>query len=144
MLDDDGFLLTESSAILKYLADKTGSSTYPKELKERARVNELMDWFNTGFYRDLGYNFIYPQILPKFKRNDPNAQAETLAWGREKSHHWLDILDRDIIGANAFLCGSQISIADYFGIAIITLGDITRIDYSPWKNVTLWINSMKA
>lgn len=103
-----------------------------------------MDWFNTGFYRDLGYNFIYPQILPKFKRNDPNAQAETLAWGREKSHHWLDILDRDIIGANAFLCGSQISIADYFGIAIITLGDITRIDYSPWKNVTRWINSMKA
>ena len=144
MLDDDGFLLTESSAILKYLADKTGSSTYPKELKERARVNELMDWFNTGFYRDFGYNFIYPQILPKFKRKDPNAQAETLAWGREKSHHWLDILDRDIIGANAFLCGSQISIADYFGIAIITLGDITRVDYSPWKNVTRWINSLKA
>ena len=81
MLDDDGFLLTESSAILKYLADKTGSSTYPKELKERARVNELMDWFNTGFYRNLGYNFIYPQILPKFKRKDPNAQAETLTWG---------------------------------------------------------------
>ena len=30
MLDDDGFLLTESSVILKYLADKTGSSAYPK------------------------------------------------------------------------------------------------------------------
>lgn len=83
MLDDDGFLLTESSAILKYLADKTGSSTYPKELKERARVNELMDWFNTGFYRDFGYHFIYPQILPKFKRKDPNAQAENLLGGEK-------------------------------------------------------------
>lgn len=82
------------------------------KLKERARVNELMNWFNTRFYRDLGYNFIYPQTLPKYKRKEPNAQMETLAWGREKSQHWLDILDRDIIGANAFLCGSQISISD--------------------------------
>lgn len=28
-LDDDGFRLTESSAILKYLAEKTGSRAYP-------------------------------------------------------------------------------------------------------------------
>jgi glutathione S-transferase len=28
-LDDDGFLLTESSAILKYIADKVESPAYP-------------------------------------------------------------------------------------------------------------------
>ena len=49
VLDDDGFRLTESSAILKYLADKIGSPAYPKDPKARARVNEMMDWFNTGF-----------------------------------------------------------------------------------------------
>ena len=31
MIEDDGFKLTESSAILKYLADKIGSPTYPKD-----------------------------------------------------------------------------------------------------------------
>ena len=47
LLDDDGFTLSESSAILKYLADKIGSPAYPKDLKKRAKVNEMMDWFNT-------------------------------------------------------------------------------------------------
>ena len=44
VLEDDGFRLTESSAILKYLADKIGSPAYPKDLRQRARVNERMDW----------------------------------------------------------------------------------------------------
>ena len=30
MIEDDGLRLTESSAILKYLADKIGSPAYPK------------------------------------------------------------------------------------------------------------------
>ena len=51
VLEDDGLRLTESSAILKYLADKTNSPAYPKDLKQRAKVNEAMDWFNSNFYR---------------------------------------------------------------------------------------------
>ena len=37
-IDDEGFILSESSAILKYLADKIESPTYPKEARARARV----------------------------------------------------------------------------------------------------------
>ena len=65
-LQEDDFVLTECSAILKYLAEKTSSPTYPKDLKARARVNAAMDWFNTGFCRDLGYGAVYPQILPHY------------------------------------------------------------------------------
>ena len=64
VLEDGDFRLTESSAILKYLADKAGSPAYPKDPRQRARVNERMDWFNTGFYRDFSYGFLYPQIFP--------------------------------------------------------------------------------
>jgi glutathione S-transferase len=55
VLEDGDFRLTESSAILKYLADKFELPEYPKELKERARVNEMMDWLNSNLYRDFGY-----------------------------------------------------------------------------------------
>src|SRR3954468_1725957 len=48
-LEDGDFRLGESSAILKYLADTIKSPAYPSELRQRARVNERMDWFNTGF-----------------------------------------------------------------------------------------------
>ena len=54
VLEDGGFRLTESSAILKYLADKINSPAYPKDLQRRAKVNEMMDWLNTQFYREYG------------------------------------------------------------------------------------------
>src|SRR6201988_1403443 len=68
MLEDGDLRLTESSAILKYLADKVNSPAYPKDLKQRAKVNEMMDWLNTNFYREYAYNLIYPQLFPHMKR----------------------------------------------------------------------------
>jgi glutathione S-transferase len=144
VLEDGDFRLTESSSILKYLAEKSGSPTYPKDLRERARVNERMDWFNTGLYRDLGYGAIYPQTLPNYKREDAAVQAGHLAWGCEKARRWLTILDHDILGAKPYLCGSKITVADYLGIGMITLGEVTRFDYTAWPNLSRWIETMKA
>ena len=85
VLEDGDFRLTESSAILKYLADKVDSPAYPKDLQKRARVNEMMDWLNTGFYRDFGYGLVYPQIFPHHKRRSDEAQAAAVEWGKHKA-----------------------------------------------------------
>src|SRR6476620_12795219 len=89
MLDDDGFRLTESSAILKYLAEKFDLPEYPKDLKARAKVNEVMDWLNTNFYREWAYGLCYPQLFPHMKRRSDEAQAATIEWGAEQSKRWL-------------------------------------------------------
>jgi glutathione S-transferase len=143
-LEEGDFKLTESSAILKYLADKTGSPAYPKDLKRRAKVNEMMDWINTQVCRDMAYGLIYPQIFPGHKRQDDAAQAATLAWAKERAKTWLKVLDEKLIGPEkAFLCGDAITIADYFGASFIALGDITRCDYSAYPNVSRWLGNMK-
>ena len=117
MLEDGDFKLTESSAILKYLADKIGSPAYPKDLKQRAKVNEVMDWINTNFYREWGYNLCYPQLFPHLKRRSDEAQAATLEFGKENAKRWLKLLNDYWIGPNkTYLCGNQITIADYFGV----------------------------
>ncbi|HET7595942.1 MAG TPA: glutathione S-transferase family protein [Burkholderiales bacterium] len=142
--DGEDFRLTESAAILRYLADTVDSPAYPKDLKKRARVNEMLDWFNTGLYRDLGYGFIYPQVLPHLKREDAKVQAATIAWGRDRSRKWLTILDRNVLGAQPFLCGEMISLADYFGAALLTVGEVAHIGYKAWPNVERWLERMKA
>jgi glutathione S-transferase len=145
MLEDGDLRLTESSAILKYLADKIDSPAYPKDLKARAKVNEMMDWINTNFYRDWGYNLCYPQVFPHLKRRSEEAQAATLEFGRENAKRWLRLLDQYWLGPNkAYLCGNDITIADYFGSGIVTLGEVIGVDFSPYPNVKRWLGRMKA
>jgi glutathione S-transferase len=144
VLEDGDFRLTESSAILKYLADSIASPAYPKDLRERARVNERMDWINTQLCRDLAYGLVYPQIMPTHKRRSDEAQASTLAWGKERAVGWLNVLDRHLIGPkNAYLCGDRITIADFLGAPFVALGETVRCDYSPYPNVKRWLDTMK-
>ena len=144
VLEDDGFRLTESSAILKYLADKIQSPAYPKDLRQRARVNERMDWINTQLCRDFAYGFVYPQIFPSHKRPSAEVQAATLAWGKERAIGWMKVLDEHMIGPkNAYLCGNQMTIADYLGASFVALGEVVRSSYAAYPNVQRWLGNMK-
>ena len=144
VLEDGDFRLTESSAILKYLADKANSPLYPKDLKERARVNERMDWINTQLCRDFAYGFVYPQIFPGHKRASEAVQAATLAWGKERAQGWLKVLDEKILGAkNDYLCGPKMTIADYFGASFVALAEALGGNYADHPNIKRWIGRMK-
>ncbi|MBX3188931.1 MAG: glutathione S-transferase family protein [Labilithrix sp.] len=143
-LEDGDFVLTESSAILKYLAEKAGSATYPTDLKKRARVNERMDWFNTNFYREWAYHMLYPQLFPHHLRTPDTAQSSTVQWGKEKSEHWLKIMDSHIIGSQKYVAGDDITIADYFGSQIMAAGDLVGCVYDRFPNVDRWMKTMRA
>ena len=145
VLEDGDFRLTESSAILKYLADSIDSPAYPKDLRKRARVNEMMDWLNTGFYRDFGYGLVYPQIFPHHKRRSDEAQAGAIDWGKEKAKFWLGALDRHLLGGEKkFLCGNELTIADYLGAGILSIGEVAHCEFAQFPNVARWYAAMKA
>ena len=145
VLEDGDFKLTESSAILKYIADKHNSAAYPKELKERARVNEMMDWFNTGLYREFAYHLTYSQVFDHHKRQPEEANKVTAEWGRDQSAHWLGVLDKNFLGGgNPYLCGSQKTIADYMGAAYIAVGDLVHNDLSAYANIGKWMTTMRG
>jgi len=145
VLEDGDFRLTECSAILKYLADKAGSPAYPKDLKARARVNEMMDWFNSNIYKDFAYGLIYPQTFPHHKRPSDAVQSGTLDWAKQKTQGSLKILDQSLIGPNkAYLCGDKITLADYMGVEMIALGGLIRSNYAAYPNLERWLRNMKA
>jgi len=143
-LVEGDFRLTESSAILKYLAARFDCPEYPKDLKERAQVDSVMDWFNTQFYRDFGYGLLYPQIFPHHKRPTDDQQQGVVAWGKAKTTGWLAILDQNILGSNDYLANNRISIADYFGAGLMTAGELIACKFEGYPNVQRWIGRMKA
>jgi glutathione S-transferase len=143
-LVDGDLTLTEGSAILKYLAEKSDLPVYPKsDIKRRAKINEVMDWLNTGFYRDFGYNLVYPQLFPHHKRRSEEAQDGTLAWGQESSKKWLGLLNDYWIGKDQYLVGNDISIADYFGAGLVTIGDLIGCEMGTYPNICRWLGNMK-
>jgi len=145
MLEDGDFRLTESSAILKYLADKVDSPLYPKGLQQRARVNERMDWFNTQLSRDYCFGLVFVQLLPHHRRRSDEAQAGAVQWGQERSKLWLQVLNDHILGAHHnYVCGDSITIADHFGAGLLTLGEVIGCDFAAYPYVQGWLARIKA
>ncbi len=144
VLEDGSFVLTESSAILKYLAEKSGSATYPKDLHARARVNEAMDWFNTNFYRAFGYGLCYSQILDSYKLPDAAAQTFALEVAMKRACHNFRILNDHMLGnGKSYICGDTITLADYFASGLLSLGEVTGCTFADYPNVVRWYGRMK-
>lgn len=103
-IDDDGYILTESGAILLYLAEKSGK-LIPKDLKERAQVYR---WLMTSL------NNIEPFALPIFFAD---LQGPETPHGQLRSWH-VDILARffpaidELLKTQPYLTGSEFTVAD--------------------------------
>ncbi|MDH5340996.1 MAG: glutathione S-transferase family protein [Rubrivivax sp.] len=145
VLQDGDFVLTENAAILKYLAEKTGSPAYPKDLQQRARVNERMDWTNTQLSFDLLYGLVYPQVFDGHKRRSDEAQAATLERGKERAQAWLKVLDEHVLGKDGkYLCGDGITLADYHAASYVAMAEVVGSDLAAYPNVKRWLGRMKA
>jgi glutathione S-transferase len=145
VLEDGSFRLTESSAILKYLADSVNSPAYPKDLKARAHVNETMDWFNTGFYRTFGYGMCYPQLFDHYKLADERAQAMVLAKAKADAERFLKILDARLASSDEpYLCGKEITIADYFASGLLSAGEVVGCTLEAFPNIRRWYDRMQS
>ena len=143
VLDDGDFRLTESSAILKYLADKIGSPAYPKDLQKRARVNEVMDWFNTGLYRTFGYGLCYAQLLDPYRLKHQLGQSEAVTTAKANAERYLGILEKHFLGdKQTYLCGEAPTIADYFASGIISLGEVIGCKFAAYPNIRRWYERM--
>ena len=145
VLEEGDFRLTEGSAILKYLADVAGSPAYPKDIKARARVNERMDWFNTGLSRELCYGTVYPRILSYMGYEDAAVQAAVTGRASEKAKRLLGILnDHMLTDAGPYLGGAEPDLSDFLGIAYVTLAEMVRQDFSAHPRIARWIAAMRG
>jgi len=105
-IEDDGFVLWESNAIVRYLAHKHGLGTlWPTDLEDEARAGQWMDWTIAT---------VMPPMTPLFwnliryapEKRDPAAVAEGLA-GCRAVFALLDahLADRAFVLGQAFTMG---------------------------------------
>ncbi|KAI2664976.1 Glutathione S-transferase theta-1 [Labeo rohita] len=104
VLDDNGFVLTESDAILKYLATtyNVPDHWYPKLPEKRARVDEYAAWHHV--------------IFPMMGQLKNDAKFEKALRDLDGT---LDMLENMFLKRQAFLCGDDISLADLLAVCEI-------------------------
>lgn len=142
-LVDGDFAIGESAAILKYLAIRSHSTAYPEGLKAQLKVDEALSWFSTQFHEYFCVMVCYPNMgVPAGLA--PELSAGLMAYGREKAPRWLEVLDRHMLKDQPYVCGDQISLADYLGLSFVLLGGLANYDFSPYPNIQAWIARMKA
>ena len=87
-IDDDGFVLYESNAIVRYLCSKQPTALWPDDARKRADADRWMEWQSTNFtpvMRDAFWQLIR---VPLDKRD--NAAVER---SREACEKFTAILD---------------------------------------------------
>ncbi|MBS3123364.1 glutathione S-transferase family protein [Candidatus Woesearchaeota archaeon] len=137
-IDDDGFILFESGAICKYICDKKGSSLYPKELKQRALVDQWIDFSinHVGVsISKVAFNRIFAPMfgLPV----DENSLKEGLQW----LERYLPIVDTQL-EKSVFLAGNELSLADITLLSVLEYSDKAKVDLSSYKSLTAWRNKL--
>lgn len=144
LLVDGDFVLSESSAILRYLAGKASSPLYPTALRPRAQVDELIAWFEANLYRDFAFQYIYPLVLPNHARGSDEGTRRTVEWGLSRSQSWFSVLDTHYLAGRTYLVGDQLSLADLFGASIVSLGALVGFDLRAYPQVQHWYETVTS
>ncbi len=139
VLDDDGFVLWESNAIVRYLCAKHGAGTlYPGSLTDRADADRWMDWQATELSRAMGPAFMQLVRTPADAR-----RADLIDDSARKTEPLMAILDAQLAGRD-YVCGERLTMADLvLGCAAHRwLGlPLTR---TPRPNVEAWHARLRA
>ena len=78
------------------------------------------------------------------QRSSDAVQAGTLEWGKQRTAAWLKILDESLLGPKKqYLCGDSITLADYMGAEMLTVGELVRCSYASYPNTDRWLRNMK-
>ena len=56
----------------------------------------------------------------------------------------MKVLDAHLIGSGDYLCGKQITIADYYAAPFVALAEAVGSDLAGYPNVKRWLGNMKA
>ena len=100
-IDDDGFILYESNAVVRYLSAKHGEGKlWPRELQPRADVDRWMEWQSTGLTPGMFQAFWQLVRTPPEKRN-----AALVEESRVKCEKHVGVLNRHLEGRD-FVAGA--------------------------------------
>lgn len=132
VIDDDGFILSESMAINIYLAKKHRSALYPADPKHEALALQWSLWETDRLDRQIVNYQRHTKDLPESERDAKSAEA---SW--KEIVPALDVLETALTKSE-WLAGPAFSVGDLNVAA--ALYRALSMDLKQWPHVKAWLN----
>ena len=140
VIEDDGFVVWESGAILKYLAKKRPEAgLIPLDPKGLARLDQWMFWWSAHVEPAL-LTIVVEKLVKPFLKQGGNDET-LIAEGTAQIKRFLPILEGEARDRK-FLLGEQ-CVFDFQVAPWIELAPGLGIDLEPYPNLRAWLEHMQ-
>ena len=138
VIEDDGVVVWESHAIMRYLAARYGSGTlWPEDPGERSLSDRWLDWT----LADLQPAFIGGVFWSFYRTPEPQRNWTAIRQGMARTASLLAIVERQMAG-KTFLAGDALSLGDIGVGAQLNRYFALDIDRPKLPNIETWYRSL--
>lgn len=140
----DGNVIAGNYAISEYLEDFNKEfPLLPEDIKQRAEIRRLIEWFDDKFYREVYRNIVMEKIHKRFSRGLA-PDSKILKIGLNNLNFHLEYLDW-LCERHNYLGGDELSLADIAAAAHLSVVDyLGDVPWDGYRNAKIWYSKMKS
>lgn len=140
-LEDGGFKLWESNAIIQYLASKKPGTLLPLDEQARADVARWMFWDSTTWDPAVATLAFERVVKGLFGLGGPDAAR--VAEGEQKFNFAANILNAHLKGRD-HVAGDKLSLADFALASALTLAEPAQLPLAQYPELQRWGDAMMS
>jgi glutathione S-transferase len=140
-LVDGHFTLTESNAIMQYLASQRQNDLWPDDARTRADISRWQLWQVAQWHEGCG-GFLWENLVKKalgMGDGDPAA----LKKAEEAFHRDAVVLDAHL-GKHPYLVNGALTLADFAVASYLHYAVAARLPWDRYKNIKAWYARIEA
>jgi len=140
-IEEDGFVLWESHAILKYLAAKKPErGLMPADPRQAALVDQWLFWWTSTV--ETAFNLLLVERMIKPFMGKPGKDAGIMAEAQALLDRFLPILDARLEGREYVL--DRLTVVDFAMGAQLDVASIIEVGLDRYRNVSAWLERLRA
>jgi glutathione S-transferase len=141
-LVDGDFKLTESNAILQYIASQKPNSLWPSDPRTRADITRWQCWQLAHFGKDACEPLIFNRLVKKLLNLGPPDEA-AVAKGTDAFHKEAKLLDAQL-AKGPYLVGNELTLADFAVAAPLFYIQQGGLPVEPYAKLRDWFGRVSA